>query len=81
MFDKLKQISQLREMQEQMKKEKIEVVEKETRVVLNGNFEVEEVVLNPELDSTEQAEILKSCFNRAVKGVQLKIARNFSHLV
>ncbi len=81
MFDKLKQINELRKMQQKMKEEKFEAVENGVKVVINGNFEVEEIILSQELNPQAQAEALKRCFNRAVKGIQAKIAQSFSHLV
>jgi len=81
MFDKLKQINELRKMQQKMKEEKVEIVENGVKVVLNGNFEAEEIVLNPELSSEEQANTLKKCFNRATKDLQMKLAQGFSHLM
>ena len=81
MFEKLKQIGELKKMQEQMKQERVEASEKGVKVVLNGNFEVEEIVLDPELALEEQAGILRSCFNRAAREVQMKIAKSFSGLI
>ena len=81
MFDKLKQLGQLKKIQEQMKQETVEVSDGMIKVVLNGNFEVKEIVLNPELSLEDQSNALKSCFNQAVKDVQLKIAQNFSELM
>lgn len=81
MFDKLKQISQLKKMQEKMKEERVEVNENGIKVVINGNFEVEEIVLNQELNLEEQTIILKKLFNQAVKEVQVKLAQSFSGLI
>lgn len=81
MFDKLKQLGQIKKMQEQMKQERVEVNENGIKLVLNGNFEVEEILLNEELNFEEQAKLLKKCFNQAVKDVQMKLARNFSDLM
>jgi DNA-binding protein YbaB len=81
MFDKLKQIGQIKKMQEKMKEERIEANEKGVKIIINGNFEVEKIVLNQGLNSEEQAIILKRLFNQAVKDIQVKIAQNFSGLI
>lgn len=81
MFDKLKQINQLKKLHDKMKEEKIVVVEKGVKVILNGNFEAEEIILNEELTPEEQAETLKYCFNKAIQEIQAKVAQNFSHLI
>ncbi|MDP2967135.1 MAG: YbaB/EbfC family nucleoid-associated protein [bacterium] len=81
MFDKLKQISQLKKLQEKMKEEKVENVQNGVKVVLNGKFEIEEIVLNKELSPEEQAETLKNCLNEAIKKIQLEVVQSFSHLV
>ena len=81
MFDKLKQISELKKLQDKMKEEKIETVQNGVKIIMNGNFEVEEIVLNEELGPEDEAKALKDCFNRAVKDIQMKIAQNFSHLI
>ncbi len=81
MFDKLKQISQLKKLQSQMKEEKVEVNEQGIKLIMNGNFEVEEIKLNQELNNSEQAQALKKCFNQAIREIQRKMAQNFSHLM
>ena len=73
MFDKLKQLSQLKKIQDKAKQEKAEVSENGVKVVINGNFEVEEIALNKELNSEDQAIVLKNCFNKAVKEIQTKL--------
>ena len=43
---------------------------------MNGNFEVEEIKLNPELSLEEQQETLKSCLNEAREDIQKKLAKS-----
>ncbi len=74
-FDQLKKIQELKKLQDSFKKEK-EIVEKEGILVeMNGNFEVENIRLNPELDADRQAEVLKRCLNEARENVQKKMAK------
>ena len=78
MFDKLKQIKQLKEMQAQLKQEEATIEEQGTKITINGNMEVQEILLNPELDKEAQERILKDSFNKAVKKIQMSMAQQFS---
>ncbi|MFA6354782.1 MAG: YbaB/EbfC family nucleoid-associated protein [Candidatus Paceibacterota bacterium] len=81
MFDKLKQIQELRKIQSAAKEEKTEVEKNGVRVILNGNFEIEKITLNPELAKEIQEKILEECLNEAVKKIQLSLAKKFSSLI
>jgi DNA-binding protein YbaB len=81
MFDKFKQLKQLKEMQEAIKKEVVSVEKEGITVVLNGNFEVVELNLNPNLSIENQANFLKQCLNEAVKKVQSNLAQKFSGMI
>jgi DNA-binding protein YbaB len=72
MFEKLKQIKELKRIQEKIKKETIEIERQGIRVVLNGNLEIKEIMLNPALAKETQEEILKECLNEAIGKVQQK---------
>jgi DNA-binding protein YbaB len=78
MFDKLKQAKQLLELQNQLKKEKVESEKNGVRIVINGKLEVEEIILNPSLEIKKQEEILKDCFNDVIKKMQIKLAQKMS---
>jgi len=75
MLDQLKKIQELKKLQDSFKKEK-EVVEKEgISVEMNGNFEVENIIINPDLDKNRQEEILKKCLNEARENIQKRLAK------
>ncbi len=78
MFEKLKQLSEMRKIQEQLSKERVEVEKEGIRVVLNGRMEVEEVVLNAEMPREREEKILKDCLNEASKKIQLLLAKKIS---
>jgi DNA-binding protein YbaB len=78
MFDKIKQAKQLLELQSQLKKEKIEEEKNGVKIVLNGKLEVEEIVLNPSLEIKKQQELIKDCFNDAIKKMQVKLAQKMA---
>lgn len=74
MFDKLKKLQELKKMQDEFKKERMTVEKRGVSVVINGNFEVEEIKLNPDISTDEQQEILKQCVNEARESIQKKLA-------
>jgi DNA-binding protein YbaB len=74
-FDQLKKIAELKKLQDSFKREK-ETVEKEGILVeMNGNFEVENIKLNPELSIEKQQEVLKRCLNEARENIQKRLAK------
>lgn len=81
MFDKLKQLKQMKDISRDIQNEKIEAEEEGTRVIINGAFMVEEISLNHELNKEKQEIVLKDCFNKAVKKAQMAVAQKFSGLM
>ena len=74
-FDQLKKITELKKLQDSFKKER-EIVERDgVSVEINGNFEVENIKLNPALDTDKQQEVLKRCLNEARESIQKKLAK------
>lgn len=80
MFDKLKQLKQLKELQDSLKKEIIEVEDNRTKVVVNGRMEIESITLDSSLSPDTQSEILKKLINKAFKEVQMIAAKNMGML-
>lgn len=80
MFDKLKQLNKLRNIQKELEKEKTIVEKDGVNVRINGKMEVEYIALNPELSKEKQEKVLKDCFNDAVKKAQMKMAGAMSKL-
>lgn len=75
MFDQFKKIQELKKLQDSFKKER-EIIEKEGILVeMNGNFEVENIKLNPELSKDRQEEVLKKCLNEARENIQKRLAK------
>ena len=75
MFDKFKQIAQLKKMQDDFKKERLTFDDKGVEVTINGAFEVESIKLNPALSIEEQQETLKHCLNMAREEIQKTLAK------
>lgn len=78
MFNKLKHIQDLRHQAKNLKSimsdEVISVEKNETKLIVDGNFQIKELKLNPELSAKAQEEILISLFNEAIKKIQRQIA-------
>ena len=74
-FDQFKKIAELKRLQGELKNEKLTVEKRGVSVKINGNFEIEDIKLNPELSAEEQQDILKQCLNEAREGIQKKMAQ------
>ncbi|MBU0476625.1 YbaB/EbfC family nucleoid-associated protein [Patescibacteria group bacterium] len=75
MFDQLKQLKKIKDMQSALEKERIEVEKDGVKLVINGKLEVEGIILNPELSKDEQERAIKDCFNEAIKKIQMIMAK------
>lgn len=80
MFDKLKKLKQLKDLQSQLGKEKMDVEKGGIKVTINGKMEIEHISLNPELEQDKQEKILRDCINDAVRKIQLKVAQKMSQM-
>ena len=78
MFDKLKQLNELKKLQGEIAKEKFESEKEGVKVVINGDLSVEEVILNPELDLNKQELLVKECVNEALKQAQVSVAKKMA---
>lgn len=70
----------MKEAHDAAKKEKITVEKNGVKIVMNGNFEVEELVLNPELRKEDQEKILIDCINDVCRKTQMALAQKFAGL-
>ncbi len=80
MLDKLKQFQQLKSLHDAAKSERFEATKDGVKIVLNGNFQVEEVILNPDLDLERQTQVIKECLNDAIHNAQIGLAQKMQHL-
>ncbi|MAF14161.1 MAG: hypothetical protein CMI53_04710 [Parcubacteria group bacterium] len=80
MLDKFKELGKLKALQDQAKNERFEANKDGVKVVVNGSFNVEEVVLNSELTVEQQADIVKECFNDAIRNAQMGMAQKMQGL-
>lgn len=75
MLDKIKQLSQLKKLQDEFKKERLTIEKRGVKVTMNGNFEVEDIVLNSELSVQDQQDALKQVLNEARENIQKTLAQ------
>jgi len=84
MFNKLKQFKDLRSqaktMQTALAQESITEERNGVKLTLNGNMEITELVLNPELSLDGQTSAIKSCFNDALKRTQRLMAKKLQDM-
>lgn len=81
MFNKLKQLKQLKEIKNSLSQERFESERDGIKVILNGNLEVEQIILNSEMEKERQESILKDCFNENIRKVQMAMAEKFKGLM
>ncbi|PIS39309.1 MAG: hypothetical protein COT33_02605 [Candidatus Nealsonbacteria bacterium CG08_land_8_20_14_0_20_38_20] len=75
MFEKLRQLQQLKNLQDDLGKEKAEAEKEGVKVVVNGKMEVEEIRLNAELSKEKQEMVVKDCLNDALGKIKLAAAQ------
>jgi len=81
MFDKLRQLKELKDLQDSLSKERIEVEKDGIKVVVNGKMEIEEIHFAEGLPKEEQEKKLKDCINEAVKKIQMSVASKMSGMM
>lgn len=78
MLDKLKNLYKLKQdaqrIKDELAKEKVEVENHGIKIIMNGNQEVESIILISDLPIETQQRYLKETFNEAVKKVQKLMA-------
>lgn len=70
MLDKLKQLKQLKELRDSLKKETVRIEKEGVEATVNGNMEIENISLSPDLPIDKQGEVVKSCLNEAFGKIQ-----------
>lgn len=78
-FDKLKQLNQIREIQKDLEKETAQVEKDGVKITLNGKMEVEEIILNENLPIEKQQNLIKDCHNEAIKKIQIALAKKMQN--
>ncbi|MEX1014075.1 MAG: YbaB/EbfC family nucleoid-associated protein [Candidatus Paceibacterota bacterium] len=77
MFDNLKDLKKLKDLQNQMKKETITVESNGVSLTLNGEMKIQSLSLNPDLDISNQEKAIKDCFEEAMTKIRKKLSSSF----
>jgi DNA-binding protein YbaB len=80
MFDKLKDLKKLRDLEVALGKEIIEKERDGIKVVINGKSEIVSITLNPEMDIKKQEEVLKNCINDVSRDAKMLMARKAAEI-
>lgn len=78
MFDQLKQIMELRKMQDQIKKHTVSVEQRGVKLSMRGDFEVTSLELSDELDARTQSGIVIALMREAREKLQKEMAKAFA---
>ena len=81
MFEKLKQIAQLKSLQDKIKRETVTVEVNGVKIKMDGSFDVLELTLNPSLDIKSQESAIKKCLSDAKSQIQSLMAKSLSGLI
>lgn len=80
MFEQLKQVQKLQQIQSALKSEKITYTKNGVEITINGKLEIEQIKLNPALDFAEQEKLLKDAINEAMGKIQTVIAKKMQSM-
>jgi len=80
MFDKLKDLKKLKDLESALGKEIIEKERDGIKVVINGKSEIISITLNPEMDIKKQEELLKNCINDVSRDAKMMMAKKAAEI-
>lgn len=75
MFDKLKDLKKLKDLDSSLAKERMESEVNGVKVIVNGKAEVVEITLNSELGKEQLEKAVKDCVNDACGKAKMVMAR------
>jgi DNA-binding protein YbaB len=75
MFDKMKQLKQLKDFESSLKKEEITKEKDGIKVTVNLRMDILDVKLNPELNIQDQEKKLKECLVDAMNSAKMEMAK------
>lgn len=79
-FDQLKDIKKLKDLDNQLAKETFELEKNGVKVVINGKSEIINIVLNSELDKENQEKILKEIINEISNKAKMAMAQKAAQI-
>ncbi len=79
-FDQLKDIKKLKDLDNQLAKETFELEKNGVKVVINGKSEIINIVLNSELDKENQEKILREIINEISNKAKMAMAQKAAQI-
>ncbi|MDD5569475.1 MAG: YbaB/EbfC family nucleoid-associated protein [Candidatus Pacebacteria bacterium] len=80
MFDKLKDLKKLRDLDSALGNEILETEKDGIKVVINGKSEIVSIVLNSELGKDRQEQLLKECINEVCGKAKMLMAKKAAEI-
>jgi DNA-binding protein YbaB len=80
MFDKLKQLKQLKGLENSLGQERLEKEINGVKVIVNGKSEIISISLNSELSKEKQEEVLKECINNVCHDAKMIMAKKAAQI-
>ncbi len=81
MFDKLKQIKQMRDLQKQAQAEIIEAESNGVKIAIDGTLNLKDIKLNPDLNIEDQERAIMTAFRDGVSKVKSAMAQKFAGMI
>jgi DNA-binding protein YbaB len=80
MFDKLKDLKKLKDLDSALSKEMIEKEKEGIKIVVNGRGDLESVSLNNGLEKEKQEQVLKELINDASREAKMNMAKRAAEI-
>jgi len=80
MFDKLKDLKKLKDLESSLGNERVEKENHGIKVVVNGRAEIISIALNSELSKEDQEKHLKDCINDASRDAKMIMAKKAAEI-
>ena len=81
MFDKFKDLAKLKKLQDEAKAQQFTAERDGAKVVVNGAFMVEEIILNEDHTSSQSSQLVKELINDVNKSAQQAMAAKFQGMM
>ncbi len=80
MFDKLKDLKKLKDLESSLGNERVEKENHGIKVLVNGRAEIISITLNSELSKEDQEKYLKDCINDASRDAKMIMAKKAAEI-
>ena len=80
MFDKLKDLKRLKDLESSLGNERVEKEKNGIKVVVNGRAEIMSISLNADLNKEDQEKYLKDCINDAARDAKMIMAKKAAEI-